>query len=65
MLGKKTLFLILEFRLELELELGLNLECLEGVSKTLGALVYLYCSPRGGFAPGISTVRITQAAPKF
>ena len=38
---KKTfLFFSLEFKLELELELGWKLEWLEGVSKTLGRLVY-------------------------
>ena len=39
--SKETfLFFNLEFKLELELELGWKLEWLEGVSKTLGRLVY-------------------------
>ena len=54
---------ILEFRLELELELGLKLEWLEGVSKTLGGLVY-FLWRLSGRASRISMVQNTQAPPR-
>ena len=42
---------MLEFKLELELGLGLKLEWLEGVSKTLGRLVYFVPYLYGGRSP--------------
>ena len=54
-----------EFRLELELELGLNLEWLEGVTKTLGGLVYFVPYLYGGQSPPITTIQNTQGPLEF
>ena len=52
--------------MELELELGLKLEWLEGVSKTLGGgLVYFVLYLYGGEAPPITAIQKTQAPQEF
>ena len=65
----KETFLIfgLEFKLELELELelGLKFEWLEGVSKTLGGLLYFCTVLIQGAKPPTTTMQNAQACPEF
>ena len=63
-INQKRYIFFLEFNLELEL--GLKLEWLEGVSKTLGRLVYFVLYLYGGRSPpSIATIQNTQASPEF